>query len=187
MRLKGKVALVTGAAGNRPRHRGSVRGRRSGRRCRRRRPHESGGAGGRVDQSHRTPCGRRAGRRGAPRPGGADVRAGLERARAHRHPGEQRRDRDDRAVPRAQRRAMDTSRRRQPPWRLALLTGVLPPRRRRTAEGGHRQHRIDPGRQGAPRPHPLRTHQAGARGPHAQHVGGDDAAGHPASTASIPG
>ena len=42
----------------------------------------------------------------------------------------------------------------------------------------HRQHRIDSGGQGAARAHALRAGQARARGADAQHVGRDDAARH---------
>ena len=54
--------------------------------------------------------------------------------------------------------------------------------RRAVAErphGQHRQHRIDPGGEGAARTHALRADEARPRGADAQHVGRDDAAGHP--------
>ena len=57
----------------------------------------------------------------------ADDRQGLAGARADRHPREQRRHRDDRAVSRADRRAVDAAGRRQPARRVALLAGLLPP------------------------------------------------------------
>ena len=109
----------------------------------------------------------------------SDDRQGLERARADRHSRQQRRHRDDRAVPRADRRAVDAPGRREPARRLAVLAGVLPARDRGKAQRQHRAHRIDSGREGAARPHALRADQARARSADAQHVGRDDAAGHP--------
>jgi NAD(P)-dependent dehydrogenase (short-subunit alcohol dehydrogenase family) len=57
----------------------------------------------------------------------ADGRARVAGSRADRHPRQQRRHRDDRAVPRAHRRAVDAARRRESARRLALLAGLLPP------------------------------------------------------------
>jgi glucose 1-dehydrogenase/3-oxoacyl-[acyl-carrier protein] reductase len=65
-----------------------------------------------------------------------------------------------------------------PPRGMALFTGVLPPRACDGTQGRDRQHRLDSGGESASRPHALRAEQARARGADAQHVGGDDAAGH---------
>ena len=103
----------------------------------------------------------------------------VEGTRADRHSRQQRGHRDDRAVPRIDRRAVDAPDRRQPARQLAVLAGRLPPRRRGKAQGEHREHRFDSGRQGAAGPHALRADEARPRGAHAQHVGRDDAARHP--------
>src|SRR5437016_2774337 len=70
----------------------------------------------------------------------------------------------------------------QPARQLVVLAGVLPARDRRTAQGQHCQHRIDPGRQGSARKDALRADKARPRGAHAQYVGGNDAARAPSAT-----
>ena len=131
MRLKGKVALITGAAPRyRPRHRRSIRRRRRRRRRQRFRQLAQAEDVAAGDSGERPT--RRGGksRRRQTRRRRADDRQGLEGARADRHPRQQRRHRDDRAVSRADRRAVDAAGRRQPARRVALLAGLLPARDR---------------------------------------------------------
>ena len=99
---------------HRARHRGSVRRRRRGCRGELRRQHQGRRRGRGIREGQGPPRDRRASRRREARRSRADDRARVERARADRHPREQRGHRDDRAVPRADRRSVDAARRRQP-------------------------------------------------------------------------